>query len=68
MRGRYADHSTAVAALIVGDPSSGFAGMLPAASLFAADVFHLDGGGQQPQATLTDLVTGLDWLSGEMSR
>lgn len=59
-----ADHGTAVAALLVGDPSSGFAGMLPAASLFAADVFHLDGGGL-PQATLTDLVNGLDWLSGQ---
>ena len=58
------DHGTAMAALLVGDPASGFAGMLPAASLYAADVFHLDGGGQ-PQATLTDLVNGLDWLAGQ---
>lgn len=58
------DHGTAVAALLVGDPSSGYSGMLPAASLFAADVFHLDRRGQ-PQATLTDLVHGLDWLAGQ---
>lgn len=58
------DHGTAVAALLVGDPSSGYAGMLPTASLYAADVFHLDGRGQ-PQATLTDLVQGLDWLAGQ---
>lgn len=58
------DHGTAVAALLVGDPSSGFAGMLPSASLFAADVFHLDRSGQ-PQATLADLVNGLDWLAAQ---
>lgn len=56
------DHGTAVAALLVGNPSSGFSGMLPSASLFAADVFHLDRTGQ-PQATLADLVNGLDWLA-----
>ncbi len=58
------DHGTAVAALLVGDPSSGYAGMLPSATLFAADVFHLDGAGQ-PQATLADLVNGLDWLASQ---
>lgn len=58
------DHGTAVAALLIGDPSSGFAGMLPSAALFAADVFHLDRAGQ-PQATLADLVNGLDWLAGQ---
>ncbi len=56
------DHGTAVAALLVGDPESGFSGMLPSASLFAADVFHTDRQGQ-PQATLADLVNGLDWLA-----
>lgn len=58
------DHGTAVAALLVGDPSSGFAGMLPSATLFAADVFHVDTSGQ-PQATLADLVNGLDWLAAQ---
>ena len=58
------DHGTAVAALLVGDPSTGFSGMLPSASLYAADVFHLDRSGQ-PQATLADLVNGLDWLAAQ---
>lgn len=56
------DHGTAVAALLIGDPASGYAGMLPSASLYAADVFHTDREGQ-PQATLADLVNGLDWLA-----
>lgn len=58
------DHGTAVAALLVGDPASGYAGMLPSATLYAADVFHLDRSGQ-PQATLADLVSGLDWLAAQ---
>lgn len=54
------DHGTDIAAILVGDPGSAFPGLLPEASLFAADVFLA--GGNEPVATVTSLADGLDWL------
>ena len=58
---REREHGTAVAVQLVGKPAAGHAGLLPQASLFAADVFEPD-----PQARpYTDafkLTQGLDWL------
>lgn len=56
------DHGTAVAALLVGSPASGFAGLLPRAELVAADVFARNDRGQ----LFTDsasLAKGLDWVA-----
>lgn len=60
---RELDHGTAVAALLVGAPASGFPGLLPEAELVAADVFSRDRSG----GLFTDaarLATGLDWVAG----
>ena len=55
-------HGTAIAALLVGDPHSGFAGLLPEAKLFAADVFALDRQAQ-PYTDALKLAQGLNWLA-----
>lgn len=59
---REQDHGTAVAALLVGDPASGFAGVLPEAKLFAADVFSLDKQAR-PYTDAVRLAQGLNWLA-----
>ncbi|MFO7641943.1 MAG: S8 family serine peptidase, partial [Candidatus Competibacteraceae bacterium] len=54
-------HGTAVAALLVGAPSSGFPGLLPNAELYAADTFI----GTSPETLRTNVLLlsqGLDWL------
>lgn len=54
-------HGTAVAALLIGAPASGFPGLMPGSELVAADVFSLDKQGH----IATDaarLAAGLDWL------
>jgi subtilisin family serine protease len=54
-------HGTAVAALLVGAPGSGFPGLLPGAELYAADTFI----GTSPEILRTNallLSQGLDWL------
>ena len=52
-------HGTAVAALLAGAAQQGFAGLLPRARLFAADVFaDADG---EAVADTARLVAGLDW-------
>lgn len=56
-----ADHGTAVAALLVGRPQSGFPGMLPRARLFAANPFHVLPSGNVTASTV-GLVESLDWL------
>lgn len=61
------DHGTAVAALLVGDPASAHPGLLPRATLFAADVFERDLLGQ-PRTDAHAVVRALDWLSGERVR
>ena len=58
------EHGTAVAALLVGAPDSGFPGLMPEAELVAADVFSRDRNGN----LLTDaarLATGLDWVASQ---
>jgi Subtilase family len=55
------DHGTAVAAILVGQPTVGGRGLLPAAEISVAAVFVIgDDGG--PVAEALALVGGLDWL------
>lgn len=57
------DHGTAVAALLVGKPESGaWRGLLPGASLYAANIFaaRADGG---LRANLSSMMKALDWLA-----
>jgi len=55
-------HGTAIAALLAGQPGSGFEGLAPKAHIYAAEVFrqrdkrHID-------ATTERILTGLDWLA-----
>lgn len=58
------EHGTAIAALLVGAPDSGFPGLLPDAELVAIDVFAKDRDGH----LFTDaarLAAGLDWVAGQ---
>ncbi len=59
-----ADHGTAVAALLVGRPGSGFPGMVPHAQLFAANPFYTLPSGNGAASTV-GLVQSLDWLVRE---
>lgn len=61
---REREHGTAIAGLLVGRAGSGFAGLLPEATLRAADVFVLDAKGA-PATDVYKLVQGLDWLAGQ---
>lgn len=54
-----APHGTAVASLLVGE-GEGFAGLVPGATLYAADVFCGHGGG-----SLSLLALELDWMARE---
>lgn len=54
-------HGTAVASLLVGNGASGFPGLLPAASLYAADTFESVAG--RPRTSAEFLAAGLDWLA-----
>lgn len=54
-----AAHGTAVASLLVGD-GGGFRGVLPGATLYAADVFCGHGGG-----SIALLAVALDWMARE---
>jgi len=58
------EHGTAVAALLVGAPASGFPGLLPDAELVAADVFGRDKKGRL-YTDAASLAKGLDWVAGE---
>ena len=53
-----ATHGTGIAALLVGQQEFG---LLPAAELYAADIFTADQDGN-PVATATAFAAGLDWL------
>jgi subtilisin family serine protease len=57
-------HGTAVASLFVGSPSSRSPGLVPAARLFAIDVFQRSGGGSD-LAEAFDVVIGIDRLIGQ---
>lgn len=59
-----AEHGTAVAALLVGSPGSGFPGLLPEATLVAADVFARDKKGRL-YTDAASLARGLDWVAGQ---
>lgn len=54
-------HGTAVASLIVGKKTAAFSGLLPAAELYAADVFVSDAQGE-PYTSAVLMTRGLDWL------
>ena len=59
-------HGTAVAALLVGAPDSGFPGLLPNAALYAADTFI----GTRPDTLRTNVLLlsqGLDWLLAQQA-
>lgn len=59
---REQEHGTAIASLLVGREAAGYAGLLPQASLFAADVFDLDNQ-NRPYTDAFRLAKGLDWLA-----
>ena len=59
-----ANHGTAVASIIVGDLGTEFPGMLPGATIVAADVFHLGLDGRI-RATAADVATALDWMAAQ---
>ncbi len=60
-----AAHGTAIAALLVGDPeSNGFGGLLPEATLFAANIFERRTW-WRTRGDLFALLKALDWLAGE---
>jgi len=57
------EHGTAIAAILVGQQSSGGGGLLPGAELAVAGAFGADADGL-PIADVMALVGGLDWLVG----
>ena len=59
-----ADHGTAVAALLVGQPDSVVPGLVPRARVFAAAPFHTLPSGNATADT-AGLVKSLDWLVGQ---
>ncbi|MDO5291017.1 MAG: S8 family serine peptidase [Pseudomonadota bacterium] len=58
------DHGTAIAALLLGRPGSGFDGLVPRARLFAAAPFYSTGPDTH-QASASGLVRSLDWLASQ---
>lgn len=59
-----ADHGTAVAALLVGQPGSVVPGLVPRARVFAAAPFYTLPSGNATADTV-GLVRSLDWLAGQ---
>jgi hypothetical protein len=59
-----ADHGTAVAALLVGQPESVVPGLVPRARVFAAAPFYTLPSGNATADTV-GLVKSLDWLAGQ---
>jgi hypothetical protein len=57
------EHGTAIASILVGQPSDGGAGLLPGAELTVAGAFGADADGI-PIADVLALIGGLDWLVG----
>jgi len=60
-------HGTAIAALLVGQPGSRFAGLAPGAHLYAAEVFR-QRDKRHVEATTERILRGLDWLASERVR
>lgn len=65
--GRSREHGTALAALLVGQPGSPNPGLVPAATLLAANVMQTDWLGRT-NATAYRLVEALDWLTAQRVR
>ncbi|WP_299622656.1 S8 family serine peptidase [Pelagibius sp.] len=61
LRAAPADHGTAIAALIIGDPASTTAGLLPSARLYAAAIFGLRANGRVV-GTTDAIARAVDWL------
>jgi len=57
-----AQHGTAVAALLVGEPGTRSPGLIPQAELLAVDAFHRAGGDER--ADLFSLLVAMDLLAG----
>lgn len=56
-------HGTAILSLLAGNDTEGFAGLLPQAQFFAADVFHIGEDGNIA-ADAVAIARGLAWLAG----
>lgn len=61
-----AEHGTAVAGLIAGNPASGYPGFASGAQIFSAAAFSRGRGGEG--ARLENVAAGLDWLAGQRVR
>lgn len=59
-------HGTAVAALLIGDPTSRSPGLLPGARVVAVDAFHSEGGDER--ADVFTLVAAMDFLAARNIR
>lgn len=58
-------HATAVTSILAGhDPESGYSGLVPGASVFAANIFTVDRDGQ-PITDAATMIEALDWLVGQ---
>ena len=63
--GRDRVHATSVVSIIAGlDPKASYSGLLPAASVWAANVFDIDGKGM-PFTDAARMVKALDWLAAQ---
>ncbi|MDE3009735.1 MAG: S8 family serine peptidase [Pseudomonadota bacterium] len=60
-----AEHGTAVATVLTGQAEAGVNGLLPQATLFAADVFNY-GANATATTNAVLLVRGLDWLTAQL--
>lgn len=58
-------HATAVTSILVGhDPGSDYSGLIPGASVFAANIFTVDRSGQ-PITDAATMIEALDWLASQ---
>jgi len=56
-----ATHATAIASLLLADGNTGFTGLLPQATLYAANVFHLRD--ESTETNTSALLPALEWLA-----
>lgn len=63
--GRDFSHGTAVVSIIVGEETSrGYSGLLPAAQVYAANIFRTNTKGE-PETDAFAMITALDWVAGK---
>ncbi len=63
--GRERTHGTAVASILVGsDERAAYSGLIPGATIYAANVFSIDEGGLPATDSLA-MIEALDWLAGQ---